>query len=55
MLHYPILSIILPVYNGEAFIKRTIQSVIDQELQDWELIIINDGSKDQSETIISDF
>ncbi len=48
----PILSIILPVYNGEAFVERAIRSVLDQDLADWELIVVNDGSTDRSEEII---
>ena len=55
MLHSPVLSIILPVFNGEAFIRRTIQSVLEQQLEDWELITVNDGSTDQSEAIIAEF
>lgn len=55
MLLSPVLSIILPVYNGEEFIRRTIQSVLTQELTDWELIVVNDGSKDQTENIVSEF
>ena len=55
MLHSSVLSIILPVFNGEAFIRRTIQSVLEQELDAWELIVVNDGSTDQSEAIIAEF
>lgn len=55
MLHSPVLSIILPVFNGEAFIRRTIQSVLEQELEAWELIVVNDGSTDRSEAIITEF
>lgn len=55
MSYCPVLSIILPVFNGEAFIRRTIESVCKQELQEWELIIVNDGSTDRSEDIISYF
>ena len=39
-------SIILPVFNGEKFIKKAIESVLNQSLDDFELIIINDGSTD---------
>lgn len=55
MPHEPILSIILPVYNGEAFVKRAIQSVLDQKLQNWELVVVNDGSTDASESIITSY
>ena len=39
-------TVLIPVYNGERFISRTIESVIGQVYEDWELIIINDGSTD---------
>lgn len=51
----PILSIILPVYNGEAFVERAIKSVLNQDLTDWELIVVNDGSTDRSEELIAGF
>jgi glycosyltransferase involved in cell wall biosynthesis len=43
---YPLVSIILPVYNAEKFISMTVQSVLLQSYTHWELIIINDGSCD---------
>ena len=51
----PLLSIIIPVYNAEKYIAESIQSVFDQTFTDWELIIINDGSTDNSEKIINSF
>lgn len=48
-------SIITPVYNAEKFIKNTIESVINQSYQNWELILIDDCSTDKSEHIISDY
>jgi glycosyltransferase involved in cell wall biosynthesis len=45
-----LVSIIMPTYNGAQYIKRALQSVIDQSYQQWELIIIDDGSDDQTKT-----
>ena len=54
-MNVPSVSVILPVYNSEAFIEKAIQSVLGQSFFDFELIIINDGSTDQSEKIILSF
>jgi glycosyltransferase involved in cell wall biosynthesis len=51
----PLLSVILPVYNAQDFINETIKSVLDQSFKDFELIIIDDGSTDNSENIILSF
>jgi glycosyltransferase involved in cell wall biosynthesis len=48
----PTISILMPVYNGEKFLSEAIQSVIDQTYKHWELIIINDGSTDDTEKIL---
>ncbi len=44
-------SVIIPVYNVEKYLNETIQSVLDQKLQDFEIILINDGSTDSSALI----
>lgn len=41
-------SVIIPLYNKEKFIKKTIQSVLNQSYKEFELIIVNDGSTDNS-------
>lgn len=51
----PELSIIMPVFNSEKYIAETIRSLLAQSYQDFELIIINDGSEDNSADIISTF
>ena len=45
----PILSIIIPCFNSEATLESTLESVLHQDFQDWEAIIINDGSTDATE------
>lgn len=41
-------SIIMPVYNGEKYVNKSIKSVLDQNFKDFELIVINDGSTDST-------
>ncbi|MGL4739212.1 MAG: glycosyltransferase family 2 protein [Sarcina sp.] len=48
-------SILIPVYNAENFLKACLDSVINQTLKDIEIIVTNDGSKDNSEKIINDY
>lgn len=51
----PLVSIILPVFNGEKYIFEAIQSIINQTYTNWELIIVIDGSKDNSSSIALSF
>lgn len=51
----PLISVIIPVYNGEETISEAIQSVLDQTFQDLEIIIIDDGSTDGSPNILERF
>ncbi len=51
----PLVSVFIPVYNREKYIKKSIQSILNQSLTDFELIIINDGSTDNTEEIILSF
>lgn len=50
-----LLSIIMPVYGVEKYISTAISSVLKQSFVDWELIIVNDGSPDNSESIAQEF
>lgn len=49
----PLVSVIVPVYNGEEFIERCLDSVLAQSMQDFELIVVNDGSTDDSLSILN--
>ncbi|HIF9538797.1 TPA: glycosyltransferase [Photobacterium damselae] len=49
----PKVSIVLPVFNAEDYVKEAIESVLNQTFRDFELIIINDGSTDNSSLIIN--
>ena len=51
----PLVSIIMPVFNGELFVKDSIGSVLNQTFENFELIIINDGSNDKSLDYIISF
>ncbi len=51
----PLISVIVPIYNGEKFLNLTIQSVIDQTYTNWELILVDDGSTDNTFSIINNF
>ncbi len=48
----PLVSVIMPAYNCELYIEKAIRSVMDQSFVDWELIVIDDGSKDSTRNII---
>jgi len=54
-MNVPAVSVILPAYNCDKFIGKAIQSVLQQTFTDFELIIINDGSTDNTESIIQTF
>jgi glycosyltransferase involved in cell wall biosynthesis len=51
----PLVSIILPTYNGIKWIEKAIKSVLSQSFSDFELIIIDDGSTDNTENIVLKF
>lgn len=51
----PYLSIVMPVYGVEKYIATAIESVLSQSFQDWELILVNDGTKDRSRVIAQEY
>ncbi len=48
-------SIIIPVYNGEKYLSETLDSIIGQIFTDWEIVAVNDGSTDNSHTILQEY
>lgn len=44
----PIISIVVPVYNAAQYLTQCIESIIAQTYKDWELILVNDASTDES-------
>lgn len=50
-----LISIITPVFNGSKYITQTIESVINQTYPNWEMVIVNDGSNDNTEEIVQNF
>ncbi len=48
-------SVLLPSYNHEEYIEQAIQSVLDQDFEDWELVVIDDASSDASWSLIQSF
>jgi len=51
----PLVSVIMPAYNAEKFAEKAIQSILNQTLKNFELIIINDASSDKTLSIIKKF
>ena len=49
------ISIIIPVYNAEKYIRKCLDSILEQSFNDIEVIIVNDGSTDKSESIINEY
>ena len=51
----PAISIIIPVYNVEKYLRRCLDSVLNQTFQDWQAICVNDGSPDNSAVILDEY
>jgi glycosyltransferase involved in cell wall biosynthesis len=51
----PFFSVIVPVYNRATLLPRTIHSLLNQEFRDFEIIIVDDGSTDETEVVVSSF
>ena len=48
-------SVVVPVFNMEAYLHGCLQSLVDQTLEDMEVVVVNDGSTDGSQAIIDAF
>ena len=51
----PLVSVIMPAYNAEKFIATSIDSIVQQRYSNWELIIVDDGSTDGTNTIAQEY
>lgn len=49
----PKVSVIMPVYNGQAYLEQALNSMLAQSFQDWELVVIDDGSTDSTPNILA--
>jgi glycosyltransferase involved in cell wall biosynthesis len=55
MNYSPLVSVIIPAYNASAWITETISSVLEQDFNDYEIIVVNDGSTDETADVIASF
>jgi glycosyltransferase involved in cell wall biosynthesis len=51
----PIVSVVMPVFNGERFLPQALESILNQSLRDLEFVIIDDGSTDRSASILESY
>ena len=51
----PLVSVVMPAYNSEKYIRRSIDSILSQSYINFELIIVNDGSTDETEGLIQSY
>ena len=51
----PLLTVIMPSYNAERFIAESIESVIAQTVDDWELVVVDDASTDSTARVVADY
>jgi glycosyltransferase involved in cell wall biosynthesis len=51
----PKISVVMPVYNGERYLREAVESVLDQSFSDFEFVIINDASTDKTGEMLSEF
>src|SRR5665213_1616547 len=51
----PRISVVMPVYNAVTYLRAAVQSVLDQTDRDFELVVVDDGSRDESPAILKEF
>ena len=51
----PLVSVNVCCYNSEQFLRSTIESVLRQTYQEWELVLVDDGSTDSTRTIVEEY
>jgi glycosyltransferase involved in cell wall biosynthesis len=51
----PLVTVLMPVYNGEKYLEEAIQSILSQSFHDFELVAIDDGSTDRTSTMLEDY
>ena len=51
----PRVSVVMSVYNGERYLRQSVESVLGQSFGDFEFVIVNDGSKDNSRAILAEY
>src|SRR5580658_10136563 len=55
MIDDPLVSVVMSVFTGERFLRQTVDSILDQSFRDFEFIVINDGSTDDSASILESY
>lgn len=51
----PVVSIIVPIYNSSLYLRECLDSIVSQSFDNWECILVNDGSTDDSQSIIDEY
>jgi glycosyltransferase involved in cell wall biosynthesis len=51
----PLITVVMPVYNGEAFVGKSVDSILSQSLGDFEFVIVDDGSTDRTGEILRSY